>query len=124
MGPRQMIRGILTVGIALAAGSFGVAISSYGQGRGLQPLPFPTVDQQAETAFNAFEAEGNPDKKIKLGEEFELNFHTSRYQEAVAGVLVTLYYNKEDWVKFYATAHAVLAEDPDNTTILELVGYG
>lgn len=105
----------------MAAGLFGFAIRGYAQRRG--PDSLPAIDQEAETAYKAFDSEGNPDKKIQLGEEFEQKFLTGRYQEEVASVLIILYYNKDDWEKFFATAHTVIAEDPDDIPILELVGW-
>lgn len=113
--------------LALAAALFGVATSSYGQfnGRGVGPQQGNSVVDRAEeeAAYKAFNDEGDPDAKIEFGEAFDRAYPTSGYQKAVDSVLVTLYYNKEDWPKFYDTGHKLIAEDPDNVPILELVGW-
>jgi tetratricopeptide (TPR) repeat protein len=113
--------------LALAAANFGVATSSYGQfnGRGVGPQQgTPAVNRaEEEAAYKAFDNEGNPDAKIELGEDFDRAYPTSGYQKSVDSIITLLYYNKGDWADFFATGHKVIAEDPDNVPILELVGW-
>ena len=88
-----------------------------GPGRG------PSVDPAEAAAIQAFNTAQGVDAKIAAGESFDQNFPNSRYQEAVDSMLVTLYYQKSDWPKFYAASEKELARDPDNVPILTLVGW-
>jgi tetratricopeptide (TPR) repeat protein len=127
MNRRRMKSRIGVAVLTLAAPLFGIATSSYGQfnGRGVGPQQGGSVVDRAEeeAAYKAFNKEGDPDAKIEFGEAFDRAYPTSGYQKSVDSVLVTLYYNKEDWPKFYDTGHKLIAEDPDNVPILELVGW-
>ena len=87
------------------------------QGRG------PAIDPAEEAGIKAFNAAQTEDTKIQAGEDFEQKFPNSRYIEPVQGTLVSLYYNKQDWAKFYPEADKVLAKDPDNVPVLALVGW-
>jgi len=87
------------------------------QGRG------PAIDPAEEAGIKAFNAATTDDAKIQAGEDFEQKFPNSRYVGAVQGTLVTLYYNKQDWTKFYGEADKALAKDPDNVPVLTLVGW-
>jgi tetratricopeptide (TPR) repeat protein len=81
------------------------------------------VDPAEAAAYKAFETEGSPEAKIELGESFEWRYPNSVYAKVVEGVLVTLYYEKKDWAKFYSSAHDALTMDPDNLPVLTLVGW-
>src|SRR5690349_5006783 len=96
-----------------------------GQGDQSQGAPGrgPTIDPAEAAAVQAFNAAQGVDAKIAAGEAFDQNFPNSRYQEAVDSMLVTLYYQKSDWAKFYAASEKELARDPDNVPILTLVGW-
>lgn len=87
------------------------------QGRG------PAIDPAEEAGVKAFNAATTDDAKIQAGEDFEQKFPNSRYIGVVQGTLVTLYYNKQDWAKFYPEADKALAKDPDNVPVLTLVGW-
>ncbi len=87
------------------------------QGRG------PAIDPAEEAGIKAFNAATTDDAKIQAGEDFEQKFPNSRYIEAIQGTLVTLYYNKQEWAKFYPEADKALAKDPDNVPVLTLVGW-
>jgi tetratricopeptide (TPR) repeat protein len=87
------------------------------QGRG------PAIDPAEEAAIKNFNAATTDDAKIQAGEDFEQKFPNSRYLGGVQGTLVTLYYNKQDWTKFYGEADKALAKDPDNVPVLTLVGW-
>jgi tetratricopeptide (TPR) repeat protein len=90
-----------------------------GQGRGRGP----TIDPAEEADIKAFNAATDPDAKIKAAEDFEAKYPNSRYLEGVQGTLVTLYYDKQDWTKFYGEADKALVKDPDNVPVLTLVGW-
>lgn len=87
------------------------------QGRG------PAIDPAEENGIKAFNAATTDDAKIQAGEDFEQKFPNSRYMGAVQGTLVTLYYNKQDWAKFYPEADKALSKNPDNVPVLTLVGW-
>ena len=91
--------------------------SAQGQGRG------PAIDPAEEAGIKAFNAATTDDTRIQAGEDFEQKFPNSRYIEGVQGTLVTLYYNKQDWAKFYSEADKALAKDPNNVPVLTLVGW-
>lgn len=87
------------------------------QGRG------PAIDPAEEAGIKAFNAATTDDAKIQAGEDFEQKFPNSRYIEGIQGTLVTLYYGKQDWAKFYPEADKALAKDPNNVPVLTLVGW-
>jgi hypothetical protein len=95
----------------------GQAQGGQGRGRGA------AIDPAEEAALKAFNAATDTDAKIQAGEDFEQKYPDSRYLEAVRSTLVTLYYDKMDWPKFYAEAGATIAKDPDNVPVLTLVGW-
>lgn len=125
MKPRKINLRIRSIGISLAiavAGLAAIGTSSYAQV--YSPSKAATaVDPAEAAAYKAFEAEGDPEAKIELGESFEWRYPNSRYSKSIDTVLVTLYYGKKDWAKFYSTAHDVIAADPDNIPVLALVGW-
>ena len=87
-----------------------------------QPAPL-RVDKKEEDAYKTYHNAGPGDAKTQLGEEFDQKFPSSRYDETVESELVTAYYNKQDWQKFYAMADKVTTKNPDNVTVLTLVGW-
>ena len=125
MKPRKINSRSGRIGMALMLAVAGVAaIATSGYGQVYSPGKAATAVDPAETAaYKAFEAEGDPEAKIQLGESFEWRYPNSSYSKSVDTVLVTLYYGKKDWAKFYATAHDVIATDPDNIPVLALVGW-
>lgn len=100
----------------------GQAESGQGQaaGRGGRS---PATDPAEENALKAFNAATGVDAKIQAGEDFDQKFPNSQYAQAIDSTLVTLYYQKQDWPKFYAAADRVLAKNPDNAPILAQVGW-
>ncbi|HTZ76080.1 MAG TPA: hypothetical protein VMB47_19335 [Candidatus Aquilonibacter sp.] len=143
---RSLNSGLGIVALAAAAGLFGAATLAQGQaapslkdgqsgqaqqsggngqaqsGQGAQGRG-PAIDPAEEAAIKAFNAAPDDNSKIQAGEDFEQKYPNSRYIEAVQGTLVTLYYSKQDWPKFYAEADRTLAKDPDNVPVLTLVGW-
>ena len=74
-------------------------------------------------AYEAFKNEGDIEKKISLGEQFNQKYPNSTFQEALNGQLALLYFNKPDLPKFFAAADRVLAVNPKDVPVLELVGW-
>jgi VWFA-related protein len=82
-----------------------------------------SVDPQEQAAYKAFYNEDNVDAKIHLGEEFDQKYPQSIYEDWVDTALTSLYYNKQNWPKFYAAGEKVIAKNPKSLAILELVGW-
>ncbi|MGH9765692.1 MAG: hypothetical protein ACREAC_33055, partial [Blastocatellia bacterium] len=85
----------------------------------------PKVDPQEEAAYKAF-TDTNPsdaDKEIQLGEDFLQKYPTSKYAEAVNSRLTQAYFNKQQFDKMYASSEKALALNPDDVTVLVLVGW-
>jgi tetratricopeptide (TPR) repeat protein len=92
--------------------------------RALNQAP-PKVDPQEEAAYKAF-YDSNPqdaDTRIKLGEAFVQKYPMSRYDEAVYAGLTHAYYAKQDWKNFYASGAKALALNPDDPSVLVIVGW-
>jgi tetratricopeptide (TPR) repeat protein len=87
--------------------------------------PAPRIDPQEEAAYKAF-YDSNPqdtDTRIKLGEAFVQKYPMSRYAEAVYSALTRAYYAKQDWTNFYASGEKALALNPDDPSVLVIVGW-
>ena len=92
--------------------------------RALQ-TPAPKLDPQEEAAYKAF-YESNPqdaDTRIKLGEAFVQKYPMSHYAESVYAALTHAYYAKQDWKNFYASGEKALALNPDDPSVLVIVGW-
>jgi len=92
--------------------------------RALQ-TPASKVDPQEEAAYKAF-YDSNPqdaDTRIKLGEAFVQKYPMSRYDESVYAGLTHAYYAKQDWKNFYASGSKALALNPDDPSVLVIVGW-
>lgn len=89
------------------------------------PPAAPKADPAEEAAYKAFYDAGNgaPDARIQLGTDFLQKFPASRYVESVSAGLVQAYYDKKDWKSFYVYADKTLAVNPDNVTVLTIVGW-
>src|SRR5262249_7195589 len=81
------------------------------------------IDKKEEDAYKAYHNAPPGDAKTQLGEQFDEKYPSSRYNETVESELVTAYYNKQDWQKFYAMADKAIGKNPDNVTVLSLVGW-
>lgn len=85
----------------------------------------PKIDPQEEAAYKAF-TDTNPsdaDKEVQLGEDFLQKYPTSKYDEAVNSRLTQAYFNKQQFDKMYASSDKALALNPDDVTVLVLVGW-
>jgi tetratricopeptide (TPR) repeat protein len=93
--------------------------------RALNQTTPPKVDPQEEAAYKAF-YDSNPqdaDSRIKLGEAFVQKYPMSRYAESVYAGLTHAYYAKQDWKNFYASGNKALALNPDDASVLVIVGW-
>ena len=83
------------------------------------------VDSKEEAAYRAFfkvNAE-DPDKKIKLGQDFLAKYPKSPYTEPVDVGLTQVFFAKQDWKNFYAFSDAALALKPNDVDVLTQVGW-
>lgn len=85
----------------------------------------PKVDPQEEAAYKAFyDAKAqDADTRIQLGQAFVQKYPTSRYEESVYAGLTQAYYMKQDWKNFYSNADKAVALNPDDASILVMVGW-
>ncbi|HXW61109.1 MAG TPA: tetratricopeptide repeat protein [Candidatus Acidoferrales bacterium] len=85
----------------------------------------PKLDPQEEAAYKAF-YDSNPkdaDTRIKLGEAFLQKYPMSRYAESVYAGLTHAYYAKQDWKNFYVSGDKALALNPDDPSVLVIIGW-
>ena len=87
--------------------------------------PAPKVDPQEEAAYKVFYDSDpkDPDTRIKLGEAFVQKYPMSRYAEAVYAGLTHAYYAKQDWKNFYASGEKALTLNPDDPSVLVIIGW-
>jgi len=90
------------------------------------PAPaLPKVDPAEEAAYQAFYA-SNPqdlDTRARLGEAFVQKYPMSRYAESVYAALTQAYSTKQDTKNFYANAEKALALNPNDASVLVIVGW-
>jgi tetratricopeptide (TPR) repeat protein len=91
----------------------------------VQRQPGVKIDPKEQAAYDAFFHVNSEslDKKIQLGNAFLEKYPASIFDEAVDSGLVTVYYEKEDWKNFYATADKALALKPDDVDVLATEGW-
>lgn len=63
------------------------------------------------------------DKRIQLGEQYLQKYPNGKYEEQVYSALTIAEESKQDLPKMYADADKALALNPDDVTILVLVGW-
>jgi tetratricopeptide (TPR) repeat protein len=93
--------------------------------RELNKTAAPAVNPAEEAAYKAF-YDSNPqdsDTRIRLGETFLQKYPASLYDESVYSALTQAYSAKQDWKNFYANADKALALNPDDATVLVIVGW-
>jgi tetratricopeptide (TPR) repeat protein len=85
----------------------------------------PKVDPEEEKAFQAFYNidPTQPDKVIQSGEQFLQKYPQSKYAGQVYSRLTQAYYNKQDVDKMLVAGDKALAANPDDVTVLVLVGW-
>src|SRR5271163_1914776 len=88
-------------------------------------LAAPKADPEEEAAYKAFTdtKPEDPDKRIQLGEAYIQKYPSGKYLEPVYQGLTTAEYSKQDFAKMYADADKTLAANPDDVTVLVLVGW-
>jgi tetratricopeptide (TPR) repeat protein len=114
---------------AQAGGSYPAPAPPAAQGADKSAAPAapaaPKVDPAEEADYKAFfelKPEEN-DKRIDLGETFVLKYPNSKYTEGVYSQLANAEYAKQNYPKMYADADKALALNPDDPTLLVLIGW-
>lgn len=92
-----------------------------------KPAP-PPVDPKEEAAYKAFfeikPAEpADYDAQIKAGEDFVKNYPQSRYLVVVYSRLTNAYFERHNLDKMYAAADKTLQLNPNDLSVLTLVGW-
>jgi tetratricopeptide (TPR) repeat protein len=89
------------------------------------PPALPKVDPAEEAAYKQFYASDSQDldTRIRLGEAFVQRYPISRYDESVYAALTQAYSAKQDTKNFYANANKALALNPDDASVLVVVGW-
>ncbi len=96
--------------------------------KGTQPAAAPAApkaDPEEEAAYKAFSDTkmDDADKRIQLGEAYVQKYPNGKYLEQIYQGLTTAEYTKQDLPKMYADADKTLAINPDDVTVLVLVGW-
>jgi hypothetical protein len=96
--------------------------------KGTQPAAAaaaPKADPEEEAAYKAFNdtKPDDADKRIQLGEQYVQKYPSGKYLEQVYQGLTTAEYSKQDFAKMYTDADKTLAANPDDVTVLVLVGW-
>jgi tetratricopeptide (TPR) repeat protein len=140
--------GIVVAAIALVAALSSAPIlhAQYGGSGGQQPPPpslqqpqqpakqgaqqeqkpaAPPVDPEEEKAYKAF-TDVKPDafdQQIQVGEQYLQKYPAGRYTEQVYARLTNAYFQKQQFDKMYAAGDKALASNPNDVTVLVLVGW-
>jgi tetratricopeptide (TPR) repeat protein len=147
MSLRSIRSGLKAIAIVIAAG-FAIAQAANAQyqqpaQQQQQPAPAPSgkptsataqqapaeaakVDPEEEKAYKAFfdaSSSQQTDSQIQLGEEFLKKYPQSKYAEPIYARLVQSYLNKQELDKMYAAGDKAMALNPDDVTVLVLVGW-
>jgi hypothetical protein len=96
-------------------------VASHAQRRGASAPP--VVVPPDENDYNTWKSAKDPEKKIKLGEAFVVQYPSSLYCQEVYDTLVRTYYTNQDWNSLYATSDKAIAKLPDDIYILITVGW-
>jgi len=85
----------------------------------------PKVDPEEEKAYQDFAAlKGDDyDTQIQSGENFVTKYPSSKYNEFVYSRLTNAYFNKQQLDKMYAASDKAIGLDPNDVTVLVLVGW-
>src|SRR5579862_8550397 len=90
-----------------------------------KPATQAPADPEEEKAYKAF-TDVKPDsfdQQIQVGEQYLQKYPTGRYAEKVYARLATAYFQKQQLDKMYAAGDKALASNPDDVTVLVLVGW-
>jgi tetratricopeptide (TPR) repeat protein len=80
-------------------------------------------DKDQVAAYQAFNKEQAPAKKIELGNKFLLKYPKSPLAERVDVGLMNTYRAQQDWKNTYLSADNALALKPDDVDVLTTVGW-
>src|SRR6185437_12731339 len=88
----------------------------------------PAVDPKEEAAYKAFvalkpTASADYDAQIQAGEDFAKNYPQSRYLVVVYSRLTNAYFERQKLDKMYVVADKTLQLNPNDVTVLTLVGW-
>lgn len=88
----------------------------------------PAVDPKEEAAYKAFvalkpAAPADYDAQIQAGEDFAKNYPQSRYLAGVYSRLTNAYFAEQKLDKMYVVADKTLQLNPNDVTVLTLVGW-
>jgi tetratricopeptide (TPR) repeat protein len=88
----------------------------------------PAIDPKEEAAYKAFfamkpTAPADFDAQIQAGEDFVKNYPQSRYLAVVYSRLTNAYFERQKLDKMYAAADKALQLNPNDLTVLTLVGW-
>lgn len=86
------------------------------------PKPADPEEEKAYKELTDTKTE-DPDKRIQLGEQYLQKYPNGRYVEQVYQALTVAEEAKQDLPKMYADADKALALNPDDVTVLVLVGW-
>ncbi len=83
------------------------------------------ADAPEDAAYKAITdtAPGDADKRIKLGEQYLQKYPVGKYREQVYSELTVAAYVKQDFAKMSAYANKALDLDPNDVTVLVLLGW-
>jgi tetratricopeptide (TPR) repeat protein len=101
------------------------ALTPVAPGAAITPAEPPKADPAEEAAYKLF-SEIKPedsDKRILDGEQFTQKYPASKYSLQVYTALTDAYYNKQQLDKMFAAADKALALDPDDVSVLVMVGW-
>ncbi|MGA8145553.1 MAG: hypothetical protein WB987_16830 [Candidatus Acidiferrales bacterium] len=90
-----------------------------------QQPPAAPADPEEDKAYKAF-TDLKPDatdQQIQIGEQFVQKYPSGPYTEPVYARLVTAFYQKQQYDKMYAAADKAIVLNPDDVTVLTLVGW-
>lgn len=95
------------------------------QGQQQQQPAAPPVDPEEEKAYKAFYDTDlqEPDKVIDSGAAFAQKYPSSHYLVQVYARMTHAYYDKQNLAKMYEYGDKTLAINPDEVTVLTLVGW-
>jgi tetratricopeptide (TPR) repeat protein len=90
-----------------------------------KPATPPPVDPEEEKAYKAF-TDAKPDafdQQIQAGEQYLQKYPSGHYVEQVYSRLANAYFQKQQLDKMYAAGDKALAINPNDVTVLVLVGW-
>jgi tetratricopeptide (TPR) repeat protein len=81
------------------------------------------INKVEEAAYKEFLAsqEGDPAKRIQLGEDFAVKFPTSHYLPGIYGVLTSSYFATGNTDKMFSAGSRAIQLDPQNADVLSLL---